>query len=269
MTDELQQFLWVVEEGTLTAAARRAHRSQPALTAAIHRLEEAFGARLLDRGPGGATLTAAGQALLPWAETAVSAIARGRRAVAEVEGLQAGEVRIGAGATACSVWLPPLLTAFRSAHPRLRLHLREVLADRARADVQRGALDLAIVPDHGAEPWQVDELVLVAAPGVDPARAPHLGFLPGAHHREILDRAFPEVELAMELSSLAAVRAHVERGMGLALLSRAAVADRLADGGLVEVPDPRTPIRRELFLEHRGLARLSPAARALRDALRG
>ncbi|MCA9492346.1 MAG: LysR family transcriptional regulator, partial [Myxococcales bacterium] len=60
MLDELQQFLWAVETGTLTAAAKRAHRSQPALTASIHRLEDELGARLLDRGPGGARPTAAG-----------------------------------------------------------------------------------------------------------------------------------------------------------------------------------------------------------------
>jgi DNA-binding transcriptional LysR family regulator len=71
----------------------------------------------------------------------------------------------------------------------------------------------------------------------------------------------------MELSSLAAVRAHVEAGMGIALLSRASVAREIAAGTLVVVRDRRTPIVRMLSLRHLGVDRLSPAARALRSLL--
>ncbi|MEQ1505112.1 MAG: LysR family transcriptional regulator [Myxococcota bacterium] len=267
MTDELAQFLRVVDTGTFTAAAKAVHLSQPALTASIHRLEQAMGARLLDRGPHGATPTAAGRALIPWARAALSAVERGRRAVREVDGLEAGEVHLGAGATACSVWLPPVLHAFHGAHPGIRLTLREVVADVVAREIDDRRLDLGIVADAGTERWLDDELVLVAAPGADPARLPHLTFPVGANHRTVLDRAFPGVEIAMELSSLAAVRAHVEIGMGQALLSRASVGRALAAGRLVEVRDPRTPIRRTLYLVHPGVDRLSPAARALRAAL--
>jgi DNA-binding transcriptional LysR family regulator len=269
MLDELRGFLRIVEDGTFTAAARRAHLSQPALTAAIHRLEDALGARLFDRGPAGARLTAAGRALVPWAEAALAAVERGRRAVAEIEGVEAGEVRLAAGSTACSVLLPPVLTAFRAAHPRVRLFLREVVADEAGRRVQAGDIDLAVVPGAATEPWVDDALVLVARPGADPERLPFLTFPPGANHRALLDRHFPGVEIAMELSSLQAVKAHVEAGMGQALLSRASVARDLAEGRLVEVPDPRTPIVRTLSLLHLGVERLSPAARALRDAMVG
>jgi DNA-binding transcriptional LysR family regulator len=268
MHDELQHFLLIVEHGTLTAAARSAHLTQPALSASLRRLEDAMGARLLDRGPGGAAPTAAGRALVPWAQAALAAVERGRRAVREIEGLEAGEVHVGAGATACSVLLPPVLTRFHAAHPAIRLELRELVGDSVVRDVEAGRIDLGIVAERGTEPWLDDELVIVAAPGADPAKLPHLTFPVGANHRAILDRELPGVDIAMELSSLAAVRAHVEVGMGVALLSRAAVARELDDGRLCEVPHPRTPIRRTLFLVHLGLDRLSPAARALRDELR-
>lgn len=264
MFSELGHFVLVVEYGTLTAASRRAHLSQPALTASIHRLEAAFGARLLDRGPAGAVPTAAGRALLPWAQQALASVERGLRAVAEVEGLRAGEVHLAAGSTACAVFLPPVLTAFRALHPAIRLYLREAIGVAITRDVEAGVIDLGISADEGTERWLDDELVLVAAPNVAAATLPHLTFPVGANHRELLDRAFPGVDIAMELSSLAAVRAHVERGMGVALLSRASVARELGEGRLVVVPDPRTPIRRTLFLVHLGVDRLSPAARALR-----
>src|SRR5688572_3654812 len=99
MTEELRHFLEIARAGTFTAASRRVHLSQPALTASIHRLEADLGATLFDRGPAGAALTAAGRALVPWAEAALAAVARGRRAVREIEDIEAGEVRIGAGST--------------------------------------------------------------------------------------------------------------------------------------------------------------------------
>jgi DNA-binding transcriptional LysR family regulator len=147
------------------------------------------------------------------------------------------------------------------------MFLREALEHEIRAGVEAGELDLGIVAGPGTEPWLDDDLVLVAAPEVDAAALPHLTFPPGANHRALLDRHFPEVEIAMELSSLAAVRAHVETGLGVALLSRASVARHLRAGRLREVPDPRTPIRRTLSLLHLGGDRLSPAAAALRERL--
>jgi len=56
----LRYFVAVVEEGQISAAARRLHLAQPALTQAIQALELAVGVRLLDRHPRGVTPTAAG-----------------------------------------------------------------------------------------------------------------------------------------------------------------------------------------------------------------
>src|SRR3954469_5816811 len=102
MLDELRHFLLVVEHGTFTEAARRSRLTQPALSASIRRLEEHFGARLLHRGRAGAEATAAGEALVPRARAVFAAISEAERAVREIEGLDAGEVRLGAGATVCT-----------------------------------------------------------------------------------------------------------------------------------------------------------------------
>ena len=268
MLDELAHFLLITKHGTFTEAARHAHLSQPALSASIRRLEEQLGGRLLERGPRGARLTASGRALAPWAEAALGAVEQGRRAVAAVEGLEAGEVRLGAGATACTTLLPPLLTEFHATHPGIRLYLREATSAVIRQAVHAGTLDFGVVSDpEGAEPWRTDTLVLVIAPGVGAEGAPHLTFPPGANHRELLDRHFPDVEIAMELNSIVAIKAHVAAGMGVALLSRSAVQRELDDGQLVVVADERTPLTRTLYLLHPGAERLSLAASALRAAL--
>ncbi len=276
MFDSLRHFLLIAEHGTFTVAARHAHLSQPALSASIQRLEQELGARLFDRGRGGATLTAAGLALRPHARAALTAVAEGRRAVSEVMGLEAGEVRLGAGATAVTYMLPPVLARFRERHDGIRFLLRELTTHESREALHAGELDLCLLSNVRAaraggetvEPWIEDELVLVAAPGARTADPPpHITFRPGTTTRALFERHFADAEIVMELGSIAAVKGNVRAGIGVALVSRHAIQHDLAERRLVVVPDPRTPIRRALSLVHRGVARLSPAAAALRTLL--
>lgn len=267
MLDALHHFLLIVEHGTFTAAAKAAHLSQPALSASIQRLEEAHGARLLDRGRRGASPTAAGRALIPRARAALSAVEEGKRAVREVLELERGEVRLGAGATACTYLLPPTLADFRRAHPGVRFWLRETTTEEAIDAVDAGELDLAIVTHPRGDRWFEDELIVVAAPETDPEGAPFVTFRVGATTRALFDAHFPGAEVAMELGGIAAVKTHVRMGIGLALVSRHSVATDLRLGRLVEVPHPNTPLTRSLHLVHRGLERLPPAAAALRERM--
>src|SRR4249919_2645085 len=107
MLEPLRHFALVAQHGTFTAAARHAHVTQPALTASIQRLEGQMGARLFDRGRGRG----------PAARAALAAIDEGKRAVAEVMGLSVGSVRIGAGATVCTYYLPEAIAKFRARWP--------------------------------------------------------------------------------------------------------------------------------------------------------
>ncbi len=268
MYDELRHYLLVSEHGTFTEAARVAGLSQPALSASIARLEEHMGARLFHRGRAGASLTAAGEALAPRARAALAAVEDGRRAVAEIASLRAGEVRLAAGATVCTHYLPPALAAYRAAHPAIVLKVREATTRAAQEALLEGDVDLALIADPSGEPWLDDPMILVAARGVPSAGAPFVTLPPGSTTRALLERHFPGARVVMELGGLSAVLAFVRAGAGVALVSRAAVAGELGRGGaLVEVRDERTPIVRSVFLCHRGLERLPPAAAALRERL--
>jgi DNA-binding transcriptional LysR family regulator len=269
MLDHLRHFVLIVDHGTFTEAARHAHLSQPALTASIHRLEDRVGARLLSRGRRGAELTTAGRAFLPRARAALAAWQDGTRAVAEIEGLHSGEVRLGAGATVCTYLLPPVLAAFRRAHRTITFVLRESTTDEALDGLARGELDLALVAAKKGDRWRSDQLVLVAARGWDGdvATAPFVTFRTGATTRELLDRYFPSARIVMELGSIAAVKENVRAGIGIALVSRHAIEDEVTRGRLIVLDDRRTPITRTLRIVHRGLDRLPPAAAALRKLL--
>ncbi|MEZ4298499.1 MAG: LysR family transcriptional regulator [Polyangiaceae bacterium] len=272
MLDSLRHFTLIAEHGTFTRAARHAHLSQPALTASIRKLESEMGARLLHRDRTGASLTAAGEALLPRALSLLAGVDDARRAVAEVEGIEAGEVRLGAGATACTYLLPPILARFRERYPRVRFLLRESTTPQVLDALSRGELDLGVVTHPAGELWRKDELILVASPDLPRAApgtlpAPFVTFGPGSTTRELLDRHFPGAEVIMELGSIAAVKGNVRAGIGIALVSRSAVQTDLPQGRLMEIPHPKTPIPRLLHIVHRGKDRLPPAAAALRKLL--
>jgi len=292
LLEPLRHFALVAQHGTFTAAARHAHVTQPALTASIQRLEAQMGARLFERGPGGATLTAAGHALLPRARAALAALEEGRRAVQEVMGLTVGSVRLGAGATVCTYYLPRTLARFRAKHPGVQILLREANPDDLIDALEAGDLDIAILarlalPGRAArrtpqadllraarsglarEKWIDDELILVAEPGSSHAAdTPIVTFARGATTRILTDAYFPDRPIAMELGSIAAVKANARAGVGVALVSRRAV-DRDVSGKQLEIIESdRTPIARPLYLVHKGRDRLPPAASELHKMLR-
>ncbi|MED5374533.1 MAG: LysR family transcriptional regulator [Myxococcota bacterium] len=279
MFDPLRHFLLVVEHGSFTEAARRAHLSQPALSASIKKLEERMGAPLLHRLPRGAEPTAAGLALIPHARGALAAVASGKQAVRALEGLEQGQVRIAGGATACTYLLPTALARFHDLHPGVTLRLRETWTPRIAEAVRTGEVDLGIVQGestHGldGEYWGEDELCLVAAPalaaslggGDPPAGTPLITFAEGAAMRGLSDRHLPDCEVIVELGSIAAVKGHVRAGLGVALLSHVAVATDLELGRLVRIP-MALPAR-SLSIVHLGPDRLPPAGRALLALLR-
>lgn len=272
--DLLRHFVLVVDHGTLTAAARNAHVTQPALTSSIQRLEADVGARLFTRGHKGAELTAAGDALLPKARAALAAVEAGRRAVTEITGLERGSVRLGAGATVCTYYLPPLLARFRQRFPRVQIFVRERVTDDIVSSLERGELDLGVITRAGGEPWMNDELVLVTSPTgpyrpgeCDPETAPFVTFPHGATTRDLLDHFFPRAEIVMELGGIAAVKGNVRAGVGIALVSRRAVERDLRSRTLALIPHPATPITRSFSLIHRGEERMPPAAVALYEML--
>lgn len=292
MFEPLRHFTLVAQHRTFTAAARHANVTQPGLTASIQRLESQMGAKLFVRGRGGATLTAAGEALFPRARAALAAVEEGRRAVGEVMGLAVGSVRLGAGATVCTYYLPRTLATFRARHPGVQIHLREANPNDLLDALETGDLDLVILarvmrrggrdllaspsqtPNGDArsglvrEKWLDDELVLVGAPGVDPTSAPLVTFARGATTRTLVDLLFPGVPIAMELGSIASVKGNTRAGVGVALVSRRAVERDVAAGQLIVIPSDSTPFVRPLYLVHRGRDRLPPAAAELHRMLR-
>lgn len=174
---QLQSFITVVEEGSLSAASKRCHISQPALSLQMQSLEEELGERLLHRRPRGVEPTAAGELLLSHAR---SLLAQAESLRSEFQGrrdLETGSIAFGIIPTIAPYLLPRMLGAFRKNHPGLMVSIREARTDQLIPMVASGELEFAILSDVPLEgrkrnSLQLRELfrerLLLAVPNIHP-----------------------------------------------------------------------------------------------------
>src|SRR3569832_1147388 len=93
---DLAAFLAVAQDRSFSAAARRLHRTQPAISQAVRRIEEAHGERLFDRSSRDGTLTVAGRLLLDYALRLLGLSSDAETAVREKKKKQRGRGSFGA-----------------------------------------------------------------------------------------------------------------------------------------------------------------------------
>ncbi|MDB5295089.1 MAG: LysR family transcriptional regulator, partial [Phycisphaerales bacterium] len=177
-TDQLAVVQAVAAEGSVSRAAERLLVSQPAVSKQLRRLERQVGVPLFDRLPRGVRPTAAGRLLADYAGRVFALAREAEERLAELRGLERGELRIASSTTIAVYLLPPVLVAFRHAHPGVRLFVDIVNATDVEARLAAGLADVALSegePDAAAvdaRPFVYDELIAIAPPGHPLAAAP-------------------------------------------------------------------------------------------------
>jgi len=163
---QLAYFVAVVEEANFTRAAARVHVAQPGVSAQIRRLERELGQDLLDRSGRTVRVTAAGAAVLPYARSALTAIASARQAVDELTGLLHGHLTIGtlASISSAEVDLAGLLARFHHDHPGVEVTLSVANSDDLIQALRTGRLDLAFVALGTGPPAGIGAHVLASEP---------------------------------------------------------------------------------------------------------
>lgn len=141
----LRCFTVLAEELHFGRAAQRLAMTQPPLSLNIQQLEASVGARLFERNSRGVALTAAGQAFLPRAQALLEQAALAAREARDVGQGLAGQLQIGFAGTVLYRGLPQVLRDFATAHPRLRLALRELSSSEQLVELVHDRLDLGFV----------------------------------------------------------------------------------------------------------------------------
>jgi len=139
---QIRQFVAVAETGSFTKGAARAGVSQPAISAAVAKLEEEMGQRLLDRRQGSVVPTPAGSRLLDAARDillACNTIKSTLRAASAPQTLRVGMLR-----TLPTVHVVGVLHAFRQAHPDIQIELFEGPREELEKRLEQKKLDVCL-----------------------------------------------------------------------------------------------------------------------------
>jgi len=264
----LKIFLAVAHERSFSRAAAKVHRTQPAVSQAIRRLEVELGEQLFDRSSKTGTLTEAGRMLQNYGHRLVRLAEETESAVRDLRDLRRGRVLVGANEAAVHTLLP-VIARFRQKYPDISIDVRRVPARQIAVEVQQGSLDFGALTFHPAEagllevPVGSDELVLLVPPTHEFAARPQVsmediaGEAVVAHNdpspaRERVLRLFEDrhipLRMVISLPSLDGIKRAVELKLGVALLPRRCAITEIAGGRLVAIPVVGVSRKRQVTL---------------------
>jgi DNA-binding transcriptional LysR family regulator len=282
----LRLFAAVVDHGGFTKAAAQLGLSQPAISKSLLELERSLNVRLIDRTGRSAQLTQAGRILHARAREIFGLERLAERELREIRGLKRGRLRVAASPTIATYLLPPVLARFHRRRPTVRISAIQTDGATVAKLLLESRVDVALTedpPDNElveAMPWRDDELVVVAAAQHEilarehntPSDLAGFAFLvnePRCPIRRAAERALSDrgvrLRRTMRVGGTEAIKQGVAAGLGLAIVSRAAVTDLLALGRIAIVPVDGLVIRRTLsrLRLRRRIEGISPASREL------
>jgi DNA-binding transcriptional LysR family regulator len=285
---QLETFLAVAEERSFSRAAVRLHRTQPAVSQVIRKLEAGVGETLFDRAARDGSLTAAGVLLRDYALRLLALRREASSALDELKSLERGRLQLAANEYTC-MYLLPAIDAFRREFPRIGVAVHRTLASRIPEELNLRTFEIGVLTFR-ADPAQfrtiavyADSLALIVSrdhplAGVERVSIGELGRENFIAHNvasplrrrviEAFQRYQTPLNMGIELPTIEAIKRFVAMGNGVALVPNLTVARELETGELVRVPVDELEARRVLRLVHRRQATLSYAARAFLRTVR-
>ena len=270
--DHLRTFLEVSRNKSFSRTAEKLHVTQPSISAQIRSLENSVGHRLLERGGGKVTLTAAGKVFEPFAEECLARLSHIQLTLGDLERSPRGSLTVSANDSTALYVLPIFFSKFKKQYSRVALNI--VRAERLKTiesvlnrDVDFGVVSLPVKdPRLHVEVIHQDHLILVAPPKHPLAHggavtledlAKHSLLVPKqGRRREVLDLLFADRKLnpriGMELDSNELLKRLVLAELGLGFLPRINVLSELRSEQLREVPVQGVELVRDLgLISHR------------------
>jgi molybdate transport repressor ModE-like protein len=276
--------------GSVSGAASAVGIGQSTASEHLRLLETAAGQRLVERNGRGSRLTEAGRVLASSASQALATLAAGEEELHALAGLDSGTIHIGASTTPGVYLLPDTLGCFGRDHPNVVVEVEIAATGEIIDRLLAGRIQLALVGETqvdervALEPFLTDEIVGVAKPGLLRARNgavkpaalwAHtlLVRAPNSSTQQVADRELARAginfERAWELDSSEAIKRAAREGLGIAFLSRYAVAEEVERGEVESFRlAGRPPIKRHLYVARLARRPLSPSERGFVATLR-
>src|SRR2546421_12651769 len=280
--NQLEVFLGVANEKSFSRAAEALHRTQPAVSQAIRRLENELGEPLFDRSSKDDTLTAAGRVLFDFSQQMLNLRQHAHSAIRELRDLHRGKLSLGANEYTVMSLLP-LIPIFRARHPHIKIEVKRSLASRIPGEIIGRDVEIGVVSFKPNDPAiksltiDVDELALVVAPTHPLARQKIVSVrdlgaeafiahnVPSPYREKVIKKfaqARTPLNISMEMPTLESIKRLMEQGLGIALIPRQAAQIEIERNQLVGLVVREMKFERRLHLIYRKGATLSHAAKA-------
>ena len=285
---QLQVFERIAQTASYTEAAKELFLTQPTVSLQMKKLEETIGTALFDQVGRKVFLTPAGDALLDTSQKLFEVIDAFENKMTALQQVESGSLAL-AGTTTTEYFIPLILGIFHQRYPKV--HVGLTITDRLSASrrLAQNMDDLYLMgqlPDQDnvqVDPFVTNPLVVVAHPKHPLAKVKKISceklcaenFLmrePGSETRialkRYLDQHSLELTTKMELNSNEAIKQAVIGGMGLAVLSRYAVADDAELKRLVILDVVDFPLLENWYLVYSKQKELSPVSQAFLEFVR-
>jgi len=270
--NELRYLVAVAQERSFGRAATKCFVSQPALSVAIHKLEDELGALLFERGKSEITVTPVGERIVEQAQRVLEEASRIRELARSGRDQLAGPLKLGVIYTVAPYLIPDLVPVLRKLAPQMPLELEENMTEALETELKSGRLDAAIVALPFAPPgvttvFLYEEPFQVVVPSEhkwahrksvrpDELAGEHAILLNVGHcfRDQVLD-ACPELNRqgvpTARTNSLETVRNMVASGLGVSVLPRDALTPKYHSRLVVPVPFAKPVPSRRVVLAYR------------------
>lgn len=272
--ETLKMFCRVVEEGSISKAARMSYVSQPAVTSQIRHLEKYYGGSLFDRSGGRLTPTEAGLTLYPYAKEIIEYFKRSEEAVQHIFKDYESTLHIGASLTIGEYLLPSVLGQFQQENNDIHFSLMVGNTPSVISGLENHDIDIALVEgivrneSLQIKKFAEDELILVLSRNHRWKNRNEIGIEElseekmiwreeNAGARKIIEEILEEhhvlhnIRSSMELGSTQSIKSAVEVGLGIGIIPKLSVDRELEIGILKQMPISGITISRDLWVVQR------------------
>jgi len=286
--NQLRVFYHAAKNLNYTVAAGELFITQPAVTAQMKAFEEYCNLKLFKKKGRNLFLTDEGRALFGYAEKIFKCEKEIENAIEDMHELKRGVLSLGTTKAYARYFMPVMLTSFHENYPDIKIQLNEgssldmtysLLDFKNEVAVIAKAEDLIGVNFY---PFSKEEMAVIVAPGHHLTRKKSVSFKElaqepfimkekGSGTRKLVEQSFAnancEPNILMETSNTEFIKQLVQRGDGISIVVKEAVALELGEKKLAQVPLKNPPIYLDVSIAYLKDQALSPPARAFVDTL--
>ncbi|HHV82240.1 MAG TPA: LysR family transcriptional regulator [Tepidanaerobacter syntrophicus] len=284
--DFLKAFAAIAKTGSLTQAAEELFITQPALSQQIKQLENYFSIQLLERSNRGTSLTDAGRLLYDYSVRITDLFSELESKMDSLRASVEGSLTIGATSVVGGYAVPCSIFIFKEKYPETNLKLKVGNQTQVISDLKDEIVDVAVIEgDRVSGPFAIEEIATDDMTVIVPNKEPWNGkkyLLPedfvkqplimrehGSGTRQVVENCLSSagidissLNIVMELSSVDSIKAAVEAGHGISIMSKLALKKELHNKTLKAVDIKGIPLKQKIYLAYKTEKAQSTVARA-------